>query len=213
MKLTQTGVAVTNGSTTMTVADTTNIDVGDVIFASSGFVPPFSTVVSIDSGTTLTMSDAATGSASGGTATFNALPGENPLPEDGIRLKVKMVRVAAASSTAITSITIYTDTTDASRARTYSLDPTDAQLVLTGLQDDSEVRVYRTSDDTELAGIEDSSGGTFTYDYTWEDTDEEVYIVIHHLDYLPIRYEGQMLGQNGLTLPIQQVADRQYLNP
>jgi hypothetical protein len=84
-------------------------------------------------------------------------------------------------------------------------------LSLTGLKANSEVRVFRTSDDTELAGIE-NSGISFSYEYNYV-SDTNVYIVVHALNYLSLRYEGQVLGISGLTIPVQQQTDRQYLNP
>jgi hypothetical protein len=84
-------------------------------------------------------------------------------------------------------------------------------LTLTGLKTGSEVRVFRTSDDVELAGIE-SSGTTFTYGYEWDGADTGVYIVVHALGWLPVRYSGQTLTSAGLTLLVQQTVDRQYAN-
>lgn len=85
-------------------------------------------------------------------------------------------------------------------------------LTFTGLQPNSEVRVYRASDDTELAGIE-NSGTTFSFGYDWDGSDTEVYIMIHSLGYVSIRFPSIILGKDGLTIPVQQQFDRQYSNP
>jgi hypothetical protein len=84
-------------------------------------------------------------------------------------------------------------------------------LTISGLRAGTEVRVFRTSDDAELAGTE-SSGTTFTYDYEWDGADTNVYIVVHALGYLPIRYTNQALGSGGVSILVQQSVDRQYAN-
>lgn len=85
-------------------------------------------------------------------------------------------------------------------------------LSFTGLQPGTEVRVFRTSDGVELAGTE-SSGTSFSYNYEWDGADLQVDIVLHHINYLPIRYAGQYLGSGGLSIPVQQTFDRNYTNP
>lgn len=197
-----------NGSTNVTMTDTTGVAVGDYVFGTN--IAPLAKVTSITNSTTVVVDKANTGTVSG-VLTFNQLPSEAALPATGVKLKVR-IKTTTTNATAITSLRIYTYVTPTTRGYQYPLDPVTATLSLTGLKANSEVRVFRTSDDAELAGIE-NSGTSFTYNYEWTGTDTNAYIVIHHLDYLPIRYEGQILGQNGLTLPIQQQTDRQYLNP
>lgn len=82
---------------------------------------------------------------------------------------------------------------------------------LTGLVDDTEVRIYRVADDVELFGVENSIGGTVTYNYNAEG-DVPVYIHIHHINYVFIRLE-LTLGSSNASVPIQQRFDRNYLNP
>ena len=100
----------------------------------------------------------------------------------------------------------------AQNAATRPLDAIEAELAITGLKNNTEVRVYRTSDDFPLAGVE-NSGTAFAYSYIWDGTDTDVYIVIFALGYQPIRFENQILGRYGLTIPVQQVIDRVYTNP
>lgn len=86
-------------------------------------------------------------------------------------------------------------------------------LILKGLKENTEVRVFRTSDDVELAGLESAgSFGLFGYEYDWDGVDTNVYIVIHALGFIPIRYTNQVLGKDGLTILVQQREDRQYSN-
>ena len=90
-----------------------------------------------------------------------------------------------------------------------------ADLTLTGLQPNSEVRVYEGS--TELLGVE-NSGTSFTGEYSVPYSAGEfsyinATIIIHSLGYVPIRLEGVALGSEGATIPIQQRLDRNYNNP
>lgn len=80
-----------------------------------------------------------------------------------------------------------------------------ASLTLTGLVDGTEVRVYSGS--TEVAGVESSSGGTFTYNYTSAFT---ATIVIHNLGKQYVRYASVSLSSSGATIPIQQINDSWY---
>lgn len=83
-------------------------------------------------------------------------------------------------------------------------------LNLTGLKSGSEVRIFDAGTTTELAGSE-STGTTFSweYDYTLYSS---IDIVVHHVSYEYVRLEGISIDQNGVTIPIQQRTDRQYLN-
>ena len=80
-------------------------------------------------------------------------------------------------------------------------------LSLTGLQTNSEIRVFEAGTTTAIAGIEDS-GTTFT-DATIDVS--SVDIVIHNINYEYIRIAGADTS-NDLTLPIQQRFDRSYSN-
>lgn len=83
-------------------------------------------------------------------------------------------------------------------------------LTLTGLVSGSEVRIYPSGSTTELAGIEESNT-TFQYTYTYV-SDQDVNVVVFALNYLPI-FLPLVLGGSDASVPIQQVRDRQYLNP
>jgi len=80
-------------------------------------------------------------------------------------------------------------------------------LTLTGLQSNSEVRVFGAGTTTELAGVE-NSGTTFTANISASSVD----IVVHSLGYEYQKIEGADTSSN-LTLPIQQRVDRNYRNP
>lgn len=88
-------------------------------------------------------------------------------------------------------------------------------LTLTGLISTSEVRIYNRNgagdSQTELTGVE-SSGTTFAYNYSYVPS-TLVNIVVFHASYQYYALNGYTLGASDASLPIQQITDRQYLNP
>lgn len=84
-------------------------------------------------------------------------------------------------------------------------------LTLTGLQTDTEVRIYSSSDDSELAGVEDSTN-TFEWNFN-HSGDFDVYIVIFNVAYEPVRIDDYTVTASDISLPIQQQFDRTYSNP
>lgn len=84
---------------------------------------------------------------------------------------------------------------------------------LTGLQTDSEVRIYTDlgggEAGTELTGVE-SSGATFEYLYSYGG-DQAIVVVIFHMDYLPLRL-FLTLTIDDQSVPVQQNVDRVYEN-
>jgi len=83
-------------------------------------------------------------------------------------------------------------------------------ITFSGLKVNTELRIYRVDDDTELAGIEDSSTG-FTYSYTYS-SPIDVYVRIFNLNYIDITLYIT-LGNVSTTIPIQQIFDRNFSNP
>ena len=82
-------------------------------------------------------------------------------------------------------------------------------VTLTGLVPGTEVRVYDTSDDSAVDGVE-SSGTSFAFSYT---TGENVYIRIFHVQYLPADILNYTIPASNTSVPVQQTFDRNYLNP
>lgn len=88
-------------------------------------------------------------------------------------------------------------------------------LTVTGLKDNTEVRVYEAGTTTEVAGVEDATDGTtdnrtFTFSATPEDLLD---IVIISLDYENQRLDGYVVPSTNSSIPIQQRFDRNYDNP
>lgn len=84
-------------------------------------------------------------------------------------------------------------------------------LTITGLKAGSEVRVYRTSDMEELTGIE-SSDTTFTWGFSVTGS-VTVEIAILHLEYQYMRLYDVVLSSSDVSIPVQQIKDRNYDNP
>jgi hypothetical protein len=85
-------------------------------------------------------------------------------------------------------------------------------LTLTGLQNGTEIRILSAGTETELAGVENVTGGSFSWGYEYNPGDQ-VDIVIHHTDYEYIRLTNVALTPLGLSIPINQRFDRNYSNP
>jgi hypothetical protein len=94
---------------------------------------------------------------------------------------------------------------------TQYIPPVQYTFSLTSLKSNSEVRIYQTSDDTELAGTETSTT-SFSYNYIYGG-DVGVYVVVFHLNWIPIRLVGLTLSNSNQSIPIQQQTDRVYSNP
>lgn len=84
---------------------------------------------------------------------------------------------------------------------------TRSQLTLTGLQSNSEVRVYQAGTTTEIDGVE-NSGTTFST----TTIESSVDVVVFNVGYVPVRLLAVDTSSN-VTLPIQQRIDRNYNNP
>jgi len=88
-------------------------------------------------------------------------------------------------------------------------------ITLTGLKDNTEVRVYTTATTTELAGIEDATDGTaddrsFTFSLA---AGTNVDIRIHNVIYEPQSIINFSIPSTDTSIPIQQRFDRTYNNP
>lgn len=97
--------------------------------------------------------------------------------------------------------------------RITDVDGTLSSLTFTGLKVGSEVRLYKTSDDSEISGgIEETTGTTHTFNFL-HTTDITVYAVVLSLGYENMMVEGLTLTNTAQTVPVSQRIDRQYYNP
>ena len=88
--------------------------------------------------------------------------------------------------------------------------PTYRTLTLNGIKSGSEIRLYKESDMSELAGVESFSNTVFEYTYLYS-LDVPVVLVIFALGYTPVYLNLTLQNQNS-SIPIQQLIDRNYLN-
>ena len=84
------------------------------------------------------------------------------------------------------------------------------------MQTNSEVRLCDSDvpDGTpgqEIDGVE-NSGTTFSHQYIFGGN-QNVHVIIHHLDFIWQRIDGLVLGNTDQSIPIQQQTDRNFSNP
>jgi len=145
------GAGGTNGSTTVTMTDTTGVAVNDYVFGTN--VAPLNRVVSIDSGTNITVEKANTGTVSG-ILRFNQIPNEAGIDASvGFKMRLRIATVTT-NATAPTYIYVFTDSTAVSRGYQYPLDLVPLEVTV---QDafgapiqNARVAIYNSSTDQEL---------------------------------------------------------------
>ena len=81
---------------------------------------------------------------------------------------------------------------------------------LTNLVSGSEVRIFKVSDGSELAGTE-SSGTSFNYDYTYV-SDVDVYVIIQKTNYEWLRINDTLVSTSKSQKVLQRT-DLNYVNP
>lgn len=129
-------------------------------------------------------------------------------PAVGVRIKVRARCQTANAGNLLTNIAIPTITNATDQgANLYPLDT--FTLTLTGLQTGSDVVVLQAGTETELVNADAVSGTS--YDFVYE-ASEAVDIAIFKTGYVPFFIRNFTLPANDNSLPVAQVADRNYLN-
>lgn len=96
---------------------------------------------------------------------------------------------------------------------TFSVEnATSPELILTGLETGTEIRIFDHTTQTELAGEESVNDGTFNWQYEYS-SGLAVDIVMVSLSYQIRRLDNILLNSTGVTIPIQQQQDRWFSNP
>lgn len=155
-----------------------------------------------------------TGSGWNGTwKTLNAsnLSGETISPSTGFKIKIRITVTATSTSNVFTSVSIATSSTSSDRLNLYPLDT--STLSFTGLQTGTEVRCYTGTDpatSVEIGGVESTAGSTFSFNHSSGGV--AGYINIFALGYQPITIP-YTYSTNDDSILIQQVVDRNYVNP
>lgn len=155
-----------------------------------------------------------TGSGWSASKTLNAanLSAETISPTTGFKMRLRVLCNTANTGNNFNNLYLRATTTAAAQdAILYPLDV--STLTLTGLQPGSEVRCYTGTDPAtavEIGGTE-SSGTTFSF--THEAGGTVGYIRIFALGYQPLTYDPYTFSAVDTTLLVQQVVDRNYVNP
>lgn len=131
----------------------------------------------------------------------------------GFKPKFRLVTTTANAGNLVSIFYISTTTSQAAiNANHYPIRPTIATVTISPVVDNSEVRIYAAGTQTDIAGIENTSGGSFSY--TYEHTgDFNVDIQVMHNNYEYIKIFNVTLTDTDSTIPIQQVPDNLYYNP
>jgi hypothetical protein len=143
---------------------------------------------------------------------YGGTPGSNPTPSTGVTSSA----VYNNSGKTIT-INVSEGTVPAVRngAGATTVIVNAVAVTLTGLVDNTEIRVFETNTTTELAGIENATDGvsgnrTFSFALT---AGTIVDIVVHNIEYEYLRIDGFTVPSAPSSIPIQQRFDRNYSNP
>ena len=134
-----------------------------------------------------------------------ALNGETISAVDGFKLKLK-ITTSTTNATAITSVYMPMTSSTTTQAYQYPLDT--ITLTLTGLQTGTDIVVLVAGTETERVNVDANAGSTYEYVY---ETPENVDIVIHKNGYIYQAIRNYPLSSTDSSLPIVQVADRNYL--
>ena len=188
-------------ASTFTVTDATGVAIGDYVWGTG--IAPNSKVTAIATNT-LTV-DLANTAAVSGIIRFNHLPFETaPSSTVGFSLKIRVI-TKTTNTTAITSLFFYTYSSSTNMQATYDLDT--SNLTLTGLQAGSDIVVLTAGTSTNLINVDANAGSSYIYTYA---TLGNVDIGVFKVGYVPFYIRNYALSSTNASLPVAQVADRNY---
>lgn len=155
---------------------------------------------------------------SGFSGTWQTVNGANLSAESisaaGFGIKIRVTCLTSATNNAIRGFAILTNTTIA--AQKANLYPADARTItLTGLQPNSEVRLYLGTTADPLAAIEldgvENSGTSVALAHS--NAGSAAYIVVAHVEYENFIISIGALLDADQSIPVQQRFDRNFNNP
>lgn len=190
----------TSGTPTMTFASTTDIAAGDRVWGLN--VPTGAYVVSVDSGTQITLSANLLGTASGDYL-FNHLPAETFTDTFKLKVRIKTLTANALSNTYV-NIPLTSDAT--SRALVYPIEEL-YTLTFTNVEPGSDVRVLDSGAVTSRFDAENVGGSSVPFEYAYQPGDV-VDIQVLRDGYKPFRFEDFVLGNEDSEFLVQQVVAR-----
>jgi hypothetical protein len=124
---------------------------------------------------------------------------------NGFKLRLE-ITTGTTNATAITSVYMLTTSTTTTQAYQYPLDT--ITLTLTGLQTGSDISITTAGTDTELVNVNENAGTTYGYVYS---TPQNIDIAVYKQGYVPYFVRDYSLTSSDSSVPIAQVADRNYL--
>lgn len=150
-------------STTVTMTDTTGVNVNDFIFGTN--IAPNAKVVSIDSATNITVNIANIGTVSG-VLRFNQMPSETSILNGyGFKLKISILTITV-NATAITSLYLFTNSTVAYKESYYPLDLVPLTITVKNtsgeLVENARVAIYYSADNLVLLNTLTNASGIAT---------------------------------------------------
>ena len=83
-------------------------------------------------------------------------------------------------------------------------------LTLVGLQTGSDISILTASTTTERVNVQENTGTTYPYNYTYS-VDDYIDIGVFKVGYIPFYIRNYLLGSTNSNIPISQVMDRAYL--
>lgn len=202
----RTGASGTASATTITMTDTTGVAVGDYVFGE--FVGYGAKVVSVDSGTQITVDVANAQTFSSKTIFFNHAPNET-LTADGFKLKWR-IKANQDGGAAFRAMELFLNDTATSRARLYPIVGETVNIAVTGIASGYRIQVYNVTQATEIANTT-TTGSTYTYVVTNEANDGDVIRVrLAKTGKLPIQQSGVFSSTAGLSILAEPEDDTVY---
>jgi hypothetical protein len=194
------GGSGTSGQFTFTVTDATGVEIGD--YVSGTGIGGLAKVTDV-TGNTVTVDIANTATVSGNII-FYAHQRNETLSGLGFKFKIRITSVATYA-TAITSLSIFADSDDTSRAKLYPLD--EYTLTFTGLQTGTKIAI-REAGTENLLDIITAVGDSASYIYNT--AGEEIDIVLLAPGYLFQKITNYTLDDVDTSIPISQNVDYGY---
>jgi hypothetical protein len=128
-------------------------------------------------------------------------------PAIGFKMKYHITTVTP-NTTAMTYLTVLTESTDAAQDNLYPLDYYDVEL--TGLQSGTKVAFVETGTETLLQAVATANGGKVTYTFPDSLVGDGVDIIILKPGYQYLKVTNYILTAENVSLPISQQTDYGY---
>lgn len=136
---------------------------------------------------------------------LNGLTGINA--QLGFKLRLK-ITTNTANTTAITSVYLLTNSTTTAQDYQYPLDTN--TLTLTGLVSGTDIVILTAGTETVLQSVDSNPGTSYVYTYSGAQT---VDIGLIKQGYVTLYVRNLSLTTTDSSLPLAQIADRNYNNP